>query len=231
MLTASTVVSVKQWSGICLSLPHTLAFLNAQMWPAYTSALLYNGQYSCEQLSPHCLFAHSTNWQDNYIKQDLRQVRTHSLIVCRWRSSGATWRTAIRIRRTRLNRPARSYGATRLDIRATVLNWQSTQQRTQHDQVRFSRPTQSLSLMLIRMNLLTSDQSNRCYLRIFILELVTFVCWWISAFIRPHCPHTTCRNGLCCHIYITCIVVILLGVLPADAVPVILSWTCTRVNS
>jgi len=55
------------------------------------------------------------------------ELRSYSWMDCRWRGSGATWRTAIRIRRMCRNLLARSYGVARLDTRGGEFNCKQSQ--------------------------------------------------------------------------------------------------------
>ena len=82
-----------------------------------------------------------TLWQDHVWNKERRtETSCYSWMDCRWRVSGATWRTAIRRRRMCLSLPARSYGAARLNAREGEFSCKQSQKHIQHDWV-MSRST------------------------------------------------------------------------------------------
>ena len=74
-------------------------------------------------------------------KTTIKRTRSYSWMDCRcWRSSGATWRTAMRMRRTCLSPLARSYGAARLDARGDDVSCKQSQKLTQYDWLKVPCP-------------------------------------------------------------------------------------------
>ena len=73
-------------------------------------------------LTLHYIFTHAT---DKIIIKQWDEC-SYSRMDCRWCGNGATWRTAMRIRRKCLNLPARSYGTARLDDRGGEIHCKQT---------------------------------------------------------------------------------------------------------
>ena len=74
-------------------------------------------------------------------KTTIKRTRSYSWMDCRcWRNSGATWRTAMRMRRTCLSPLARSYGAARLDARGDDVSCKQSQKLTQYDWLKVPCP-------------------------------------------------------------------------------------------